>query len=98
MVRGACATTAIPLISPPPPIGVMNVSIAGTSSSISIATVPCAGDDARIVERVDEGIAALGLELAGMGVGRVERLAVQDHRRAVPFGLRRPSPSACWSA
>ncbi len=36
----AFATVAMPEISPPPPIGTTSVSIAGTSSSISSATVP----------------------------------------------------------
>ena len=35
----AVAATATPLISPPPPIGTTSVSISGTSSNISVATV-----------------------------------------------------------
>jgi hypothetical protein len=35
------AAVPMPVNSPPPPIGMINVSISGTSSSISSATVPC---------------------------------------------------------
>src|SRR3546814_15363431 len=47
-----------------------------------------AGDDARIVERVDEGVAALGLQFAGVRISGVERVAFEDDGRAVALGLR----------
>jgi hypothetical protein len=45
-------------------------------------------DDARVVKGMDEGQPLLGLELAGMGIGRVEGLAFEDHGRAMTLGLR----------
>src|SRR3546814_4219754 len=38
-----------------------------------------AGDDARIVERVDEGVAALGLQFAGVRISGVEREIGRAH-------------------
>ncbi len=73
-------------IRPPPPIGTISVSISGASSSISSATVPWPAIT-RIVEGMDEGIAALRLQLAGMGIGGVEIVALQHHGRAVTLGL-----------
>ena len=47
-----------------------------------------AGDDLRIVERVNEDVAVLERELAGLGVSIVEHVAVKDDLGAVAGGLR----------
>ncbi len=47
-----------------------------------------AGDDPRVVEGMDEDQPALGLDLAGAGVGLVEVLPVQDDLRAAAAGRR----------
>ena len=99
-MSGFTARAAIetPDISPPPPIGTTIVSRSGASSSISSADRARAGDDLRIVERVDEDIALLERQLARLGVGVVEHVAVQHDLRAMAFGLgdlhrRRRSPA-----
>ena len=46
---------------------------------------------------VDEDIAVLERELARLGEGVVDDLAVEDDIRAVAGGLRRPSPSGVGS-
>ena len=56
------------------------------------------GDNLRIVERVDENIAVLERELAGLGVSVVEHVAVKDDLGAMAGGLshlhrRRRSPA-----
>src|SRR5437867_1161479 len=43
-----------------------------------------AGDDARVVERMDEDEIALGLDLLGAGKGLVVVFAVEDHLGALP--------------
>ena len=78
LVRRACATVAMPEISPPPPIGIDERVDRRHVLEHLERDRALAGDDARIVERMDEGEAALRLELARMGIGGVERLAVQD--------------------
>ena len=45
------------------------------------------GDDLRIVERMDEDIALLERQLARLGIGVVEHVAVKHDRRAVAGGL-----------
>jgi hypothetical protein len=85
--RSALAAMPMPESSPPPPIGTTSVSISGASSSSSSATVPWPGDDLGIVERVNEGQAALRLEPACFGIGFVEHFAVKHDFGAVPFGL-----------
>ena len=58
-----------------------------------------AGDDARVVEGMDEDEAALGLDLPGAGVGLVVVLAVQDDLGAVAPRRRRPwsaAPTPAW--
>ena len=47
-----------------------------------------AGDDPRIIERMDEGVAALRLQLTRMGISGIEGVAVQHHVGAVTFRLR----------
>ena len=75
----------MPEISPPPPIGVTKVSIAGTSSSISIATVPWPAMTAESSNGWTKVKPRSRLELAGMGIGGVEGVAVQhDGRRHAP--------------
>ena len=77
-----------PDIRPPPPIGTTITSRSGASSSISSADGPRPGDDLRIVERMDEDVALLERELARLGVGVVEHVAVEHDLGAVPGGLR----------
>jgi hypothetical protein len=81
---------AMPAISPPPPIG--------TDQRVDLRRVlqqlerdrALAGDDLRVVERVDEGEAALRLQLSALGIGLVEHLAVEHDVGAV--ALRSASP------
>ena len=45
------------------------------------------GDHPTIVERMNEGVAALALQHPRVRVGGIERVALQDDRRAVALGL-----------
>ena len=79
----------MPEISPPPPIGTTSVSRSGASASISSATVPWPGNDLGIVERVDEGQRrAPRASAQRLGIGLVERLAVEHDLGAMALGLR----------
>ena len=64
------------------------VELAARPRAFRAPTVPGAGDDLRIVERVDEDIALLERELARLGVGVVEHRAVKHDVRAMARGLR----------
>ena len=48
---------------------------------------PCPRHDRDIVERMDENIAFVGFQLARMGIGVVEPLAMQHDMGAMAFGL-----------
>ena len=86
--RSALIAMAIPPMRPPPPTGTSTASRSGHLLQQLEPDGALAGDDARVVEGVDEDQPALGLDLAGAGVGLVEVLPVQDDLGAVAAGGR----------
>ena len=80
----ARAATALPAISPPPPIGITSMSRSGTSSSISSAIVPCPAITADVVIGMDPGEAALARQrLARCACASAMRLAFEHDLGAV---------------
>ena len=68
----------MPAIKPPPPIATTRVSISGCSASISSATVPWPGDHRQVIERMDDGEAALLGELQAGDARVLEGVADED--------------------
>ena len=72
--------------SPPPPMGMTRRSRSGTSSSISSAMVPLAGNHQRVVVGVYPGEAALAREVLSAHLSLGNRLAVEHHLGMVGLG------------
>ena len=75
--RSALAAVAMPAISPPPPMATTRVSIAGCCASISSADRALAGDHGEVVERMDDGEAALLGELQAGDARVLEGVALE---------------------
>ena len=86
------AATAMPEISPPPPIGTTSVSRSRHLLQHLERDGALPGDDMRIVEGMDEGQALRLAVRCARIAGLVERLAVEDDLGAVVAWCARPSP------